>query len=71
MENGSIKPQIKFVLDFMINLYTKFYFDMYNPYEENEQILTVGGPTDRQTCGQQQSNMLKEKIIHLWTPYEM
>lgn len=50
MENGSIKPQIKFDLDFMINLYTKFYFDMYNPYEENEQKLTVGGPTDMRTA---------------------
>jgi hypothetical protein len=54
IKNGSIVPKTELDLDIlMINLYTKFHFNMCNQCEQNEQKLLVDRPTDRQ----QQSNM--------------
>lgn len=46
----------------MINLYTKLHVSKCNFYKENEKKL--GGPTDRETDRQQQSNMpYKSKVF--------
>jgi hypothetical protein len=55
VKNCSIIPKTEVNLDiFMINLYTKFLFNLCNQCKENERKLQV----DRQTNRQQQSNAL-------------